>query len=216
MVKSQLRRVKLQLSRPCSSPIQPIANDGAAEPQLVGRMQPQLVGATGNRREFHFRIFTSNLQFAPTRQADFALHRIVDLMGPVIRIQPKGQLDFAAVPCNDSVQYSQVGLVDLPPLELYRQVALGGLGQRQHHQAGCVHVQAMGRGLVDAIGEQSLQPVDDAVLHFRPATRHSQQTAGLVDHYHGRILMNDFQATHEVTPHNMKPKMGWHRSAQLS
>ena len=89
MRKAQLTRVELELARAGPSAIQGVAYDGNPQPQFVGGMDAQLMGPPRHRHEGNSRPILFNGHTLPVGDTQLSLLRVVDLTGPILKIQTK-------------------------------------------------------------------------------------------------------------------------------
>lgn len=184
--------------------VEPVTDDGDAEAEVVGGMEPQLVGSTGERSEFDSGSAAFYCQTSPEGDAHLAVQRVMNLIGPVVGIESEGEVYFTIVPGDDTFEDGNITLADQALLELTTKMAMCFTVDGQHHQPGGVHVESMHRRLSDHAGQQASDLRDHAVLLVLATSRHRQQSTRFVHHDKGRIQVNDAQFTcsirHEGPP----------------
>ena len=95
MAKGQKTGVEQQFSRQFSPAVEPVADNGHAQSQGMGGVQTQLMGASGEGYELHPAPFSFDAKEPPAADAHFPMHRVMDLIGPVVRVKAEGQADLA-------------------------------------------------------------------------------------------------------------------------
>ena len=79
-----------------SGPIETITDNGTTEPLGVAGMEPQLMGATGERLEGHQGPLAIGCDLAPLADPYFTVDRVIDLMGPIVGIKAKREDNLAS------------------------------------------------------------------------------------------------------------------------
>ncbi len=115
--------------------VEAITSDGAAQPQRMGRVHAQLVGAASVREEAHPSLSVATLDDLVAGDAHLAVHGVVDLVWSVVDVETEGQLDDASVISDVANDDGDVGLCDGPSLELLAEGPVGVGREPQDHQA---------------------------------------------------------------------------------
>jgi len=165
VLEGQIRGMEQHLSWLPSLAIEPVANDGDAQAQRMSGVQAQLMGAPGQGGEFDPAALAFDALEPPAADAHLPVQRVMDLVGPVVRVQAEWQGDFARLPAQSSFQQGDISLVHQSFRKLEGKMAMGRAGPGHNHQAGGIHVEPVYGWLVDAVREQRLDPVYYAVLH---------------------------------------------------
>ena len=193
--------MQLQLTGSGAGSVKPVAHDGKAKSLGVGGMQPELMGPASERHELDPGPAVFRVNLAPPCRAGLAVHRIMDLVRPVVRVQPKGKFDHPGILLDPSVDERDIPLAHQPVHELHGQTALGLGGQGHDDQPGSVLIKAVDRGELDTVRVDFFESADHAVLILRPNTGYGQQAAGLIDDHEQGIFMNNGQAITTVRDH---------------
>jgi hypothetical protein len=114
----------------------------------VGCMNPELMGTAGKGSKLYTGSGLVCSKFPPCSNAYSAMNWIVYLEGTVVRVETKGQLDFAAGFFNETLDNSSIFFNNLSFFELTRQQSMSTGSYGEDHQAGCVHIQSVNGRLV--------------------------------------------------------------------
>ena len=128
-------------------PVEVVADDGDAEAFGVGRVDAELVGASGNGVEGDAGVIVFDADLLPLGGADLAVDFVVDLVRAIVDIETEREGDRSFVLGEDSVEESEVVFFDGAILKLDREMAMGFGGETEDHEAGSVHVETV-RGRV--------------------------------------------------------------------
>ena len=158
--------------------VEAVADNRAAETQLMSGMQAELVGSAGQWDKFYSgpgMVFLSTQGKAlPAGDPEFSLHWIVNLVRAVVWIQAEAQFNFSVFFAHRSVQQGNIDFFHLPLRELAAEMAMGLSSQGQNHQAGGGHVQPMDSGLGRGRREGCSESPDYTVLLIPTASRHRE------------------------------------------
>jgi hypothetical protein len=77
--------------------VEAIADYGGAESQGVGGVQPELMGAAGERGKLEPGVLSFNRNFPPVGNSQLAVFPIMNLQRAVVWVEAEMQTDFAAV-----------------------------------------------------------------------------------------------------------------------
>lgn len=189
--------MKFKLARSCAGTVKPVSKDWNSQSVFRRGVDAELVGSSGNRNKLHSCFFIAGAQHLPMRDAGFSVNRIINLVRTVFDVEAEGEFDGSFVTGHFAVEQGDVALFCFAMFKLPRQLTVRIGGQRQHHQAGGIHIEPMHGGLFDAVRIKCFDPADDAVLIFLPFARHGQQAGGLYDNDKLIVLMDDFDGMME-------------------
>jgi len=170
--------------------IQRVAQDGMTQ---FAQMHAQLVRTSGNRFEVDARARSGfvDCQHAPAGEAGFAKPVVDRPPRPVRPVDRDGQINRAPAPRRRLQPAGDHGDIALRHLACRKgpvQRALCRQPARHHHQARGGHIKPMHD---QRIGIAGLHPRAQAILLVGTAPRHRQQAAGLVEHEHGIVSVED-------------------------
>ena len=179
---------------PCA--IEPVPHYWDSQTFRAGGRDSELMGTAGQRCELHQSFAIIYRKPLPKCYAHPAMNRVVDLVGSVSRIKPERESQCTALTAEYSIQKSCILLMDMPALKLHGEEAVALLGQRQHQDAGCVHIQPVHGRVVDAVGIQPFNTVYNTVLLVLSPSGHRQQPCRFVNYNYLLIQVKDIQSQH--------------------
>ena len=124
VIERQSRTVQHESIRQGWIAVESISENRMRKPLSMGRMHPQLMGASRERRKTHTRTICLAGQNLLVRDPEFAVHRVEDLSGAVVEIHPEGEFDVALVGDDDAFHQRRVGLAHAAMLKLPRQMPM--------------------------------------------------------------------------------------------
>ena len=101
----------------------------------VGRVDAELVGASGNGVEGDAGVIVFDADLPPLGGADLAVNFVVDLVWAIVDIETEREGDRSFVLGEDSVEESEVVFFDGAILKLNREMAMGFGGETEDHEA---------------------------------------------------------------------------------
>ena len=161
--------------------IKAVADDRCGEPQRVGGVYPELVGATGEGGQGDAGVCPLHGDFFPDGASHLAFFRIVNLSRAIIRIKPEGQVDRPAVFMQNSLYYRRVTFAHLAFGKGEGECAMGLGGHGKDHQSGGVHIQPVDRRLSNHSGEKVAKARCGTVLFGWTTTGDGQQASWFID-----------------------------------
>ena len=135
--------VEFELTEAGAVPVEVVAYDGDAEAFGVGRVDAELVGASGNGVEGDAGVIVFDADLLPLGGADLAVDFVVDLVWAIVDIETEREGDRSFVLGEDPVEESEVVFFDGAILKLDREMAMGFGGEAEDHEAGSVHVETV-------------------------------------------------------------------------
>ncbi len=187
----ELGGVEFELVSFFSVAVEVVADDGDAKSFGVGRVDTELVGASGDGGEFDTGVLAFDGLFFPVGDPYFSVNLVVDLNGAVVDIETEGEGDGAAVLGGDSFDDGEVGFGGLAFLELDGKVAVGCFGEGEDHEPGGIHVEPVDGWLRNAVGELGEDAVGDGVESFGPTPGDGEQSPGFVNDDKVFVVMKD-------------------------
>jgi len=124
-----------------SGSIESISDNGTAQAQRMGGMQPELMGTTGQGDKLYPGCAVAHRQSTPEGDPRLAPDRIIDLVRPVVRVKTKGKFDPSLLLPDHPAKYGQVFFPHPAFGKLSGKQTVGLHGTGQHHEAGGVHVE---------------------------------------------------------------------------
>ena len=79
-----------------SCAIEPVSHYRDSKTFRAGRGDPELVSAAGEGCELHQCLAIIYRKTLPQCDTQPAMNRVIDLIGPVLRVQPEGESQYAA------------------------------------------------------------------------------------------------------------------------
>ncbi len=137
----------------------------------------ELVAAAGLREQADAGFVIGVALYAPVGDGLFAVLMVDHLQGPVGPVDNQGQVYGAGLFGDMAPDAGNVCFLDLTFFKLQAQVALGVAGQGEHHDAGCVAVEAMDE---ERVGEDFLHAGDQAISQVRAFAGDGKQAAWFV------------------------------------
>lgn len=104
MGEGEVSGVEFELSRASAVPVEVVAYDGDAEAFGVGRMDAELVGASGNGVEGDAGVIVFNADLLPFGGADLAVDFVVDLIRAIADIEAERKGNCSLVLGEDSIE----------------------------------------------------------------------------------------------------------------
>lgn len=172
MEESKITGVKLQLTRPRSMTVERVANDWNSQTPRMRRVNSELMGTSGQGLEEHAGKTVLNADLFPSSNSDFSVDGVVDLHGPIVDIKTKGEFKSPALSIQFPLQQSDITFLGLATMELNRNMAVGGGGPRDNHQARGIHIQPVHGRLFRTAGIESPYSVAHAIQLLGPASGH--------------------------------------------
>lgn len=166
-------------------------------PEAGCGVHAQLVAAAGDGLEAHAGAIDLAADDLPTGEGVPAMLVVDDLARTVVDVEAHGQIDHAPVGGDVTFEQRDVGFLRDALFELHGEFALGIGIERDDHEAGRVHVEAMDDEAAGvqprAAGriEHRMHAGDHAVGLVLPFAGDAQHTAGLVDDDKARVFKDD-------------------------
>lgn len=161
--------------------VQAVTDDRRRQPQGVGGVYPQLMGAAGKGCQGDPGVCPLGGNFLPEGDAHLAVLDIVNLSGAICRIEPKGKADLTAVFSKKTLHHGSIAFfyATLGKTLAKAAVCLGGHGK--DHETGGEHVQAVDRRLGNHWWKEAAQSGCGTICLFRPSTGYRQESSRLID-----------------------------------
>ena len=192
MGEGEVGGVEFELSGASAVPVEVIAYDGDAEAFGVGRMDAELVGASGNGVEGDAGLIVFNADLLPLGGADLAVDFVVDLIRAIADIEPERKGNCSLVLGEDSIEESEIVFFDSAILKLDREMAMGFGGESEDHEAGGVHVETVRGWVGNTLRDELANAVNDRVDFFGAPSGVREETAFFFNDNDVGVLMDDF------------------------
>ena len=160
-------------------------------------MYAQLVAAAGDGFEAHAGAIDLAADDLPAGECMPAVHVVDDLTRAVVDVETHGQIDHTPVGGDVAFEQRDVGFLRDALFELHGEFALGIGIERDDHEAGGVHVEAMddeAAGVQPCATGRVVHRVyarNDAIGLVLPFAGDAEHTAGLVDDDKARVFKDD-------------------------
>lgn len=184
--------VEFELTEAGAVPVEVVAYDGDAEAFGVGRVDAELVGASGNGVEGDAGVIVFDADLLPLGGADLAVDFVVDLVWAIVDIETEREGDRSFVLGEDPVEESEVVFFDGAILKLDREMAMGFGGEAEDHEAGSVHVETVCGRVGNTLRDELANAVNDRVDFFGAPSGDREESAFFFNDNDVGILMDDF------------------------
>ena len=161
MGEGEVGGVEFELTEASAVPIEVVPHNGNAEAFGVGRVDAELVGASGNGVEGDAGLIVFNADLLPLGGADLAVDFVVDLVWAIVDIETEREGNRSFVLGEDSVEESEIVFFDGAVLELDREMAMGFGGESEDHEAGGVHVETVRGWVGNTLRDELANTVND-------------------------------------------------------
>ena len=116
---------------------------------------------------------------------------VIDMLQRAVRpVDAKRQIDLAAIARDLTPDPRDIGLLDLPFLELQAEMALRMGTEREDHDARGVHIEPVHQ---ERLRKHRLHPCEQAIRQVITLARHAQKTCRFVDQEKLVIVMQNDQ-----------------------
>lgn len=91
--------------------IKSVTDNGAAKAQIMGGVDPQLVGPAGEGGKFYSGVLAFDAKVSPVTGPNLAMHRVIDLVRAVVGIESEWKLNLAGFFFYMALQQSYISFV---------------------------------------------------------------------------------------------------------
>ena len=161
MGEGEVGGVEFEFAEAGAASVEVVADNGNAEAFGVGRVDAELMGASGNGVEGDAGVIVFNADLLPLGGADLAVDFVVDLVWAIVDIETEREGNRSFVLGEDSVEESEIVFFDGAVLELDREMAMGLGGETEDHEAGSVHVETVCGRVGNTLRDELADTVND-------------------------------------------------------